>query len=299
MPTPPCIVNIDRTRRELKPHGTPEFPCAGYVTRYTAAPDSCVPWHWHEEMELWLVASGTARVRVPSKTLLLRAGDCVAFNAGTLHCGDTDDHCEIRALVFSPRLIAGAEDSVFSTRYMRPLTRCAAFDTYRFDAEEIQTAREVCARAFAALEAEAPDYEFEVREALTRVCMLLFRRFAPDAGEAAPPDRDAERLRAMLDFIHENYERPIALCEIARAANISQRECLRCFGRALRMSPVQFLIQFRVMRGAQLLREQPDLSVSQVAAACGFDSPSNFSRTFRRFFGVSPRAYRSRAVGDT
>ena len=50
----------------------------------------------------------------------------------------------------------------------------------------------------------------------------------------------------MLAFIHENYERPIQLCEIARAANVSARECLRCFQRAIQTPPMQYLLKYRV-----------------------------------------------------
>ena len=45
-----------------------------------------------------------------------------------------------------------------------------------------------------------------------------------------------------------------------------------------------------------MLRANPGFSVSQIAAACGFDSPSNFSKMFRRFYGLSPREYRQRGA---
>ena len=41
---------------------------------------------------------------------------------------------------------------------------------------------------------------------------------------------------------------------------------------------------------------RPDESIAQVAAACGFDSPSNFSQQFRRFYRCTPREYRLRGA---
>ena len=58
---------------------------------------------------------------------------------------------------------------------------------------------------------------------------------------------------------------------------------------------MQYLLKYRVQRGAEFLRERPG-TVAQAAAACGFDSPSNFSKMFRRFYGLSPREYRQRGA---
>ena len=69
-----CVFDVDHTRRELQAHGTPEFPCAGYETLYTAGPEGDICWHWHEDMELWQVLEGEMELRVPGRALLLRAG---------------------------------------------------------------------------------------------------------------------------------------------------------------------------------------------------------------------------------
>lgn len=46
------------------------------------------------------------------------------------------------------------------------------------------------------------------------------------------------------------------------------------------------------LQGAAMLLAEPEKSIAQVAADCGFDSPSNFSMMFRRFYGQAPREYR-------
>ena len=288
-----CVFNVDHTHRELKPHGTPDFPCGGYETPYTSAPGGGMRWHWHEDMEFLYVCEGTIGLRVPGRTLLLKAGDCAAVNANVLHAGETGGHCRLRALVFDPALIAGGADTAFARRYIRPLTACAAFDACTFPGEgEAQAA---FARAFEAMSTGAMGYEFTVRAALSSLCLALCRRFVPEGQADATPGQDGGRLRAMMAFIHENYARPIQLCEVARAANVSPRECLRCFQRGIQTPPMQYLLKYRVLRGAEMLRACPADTVAQVAAACGFDSPSNFSKNFRRFYGLAPKDYRRQA----
>ena len=50
-------------------------------------------------------------------------------------------------------------------------------------------------------------------------------------------------------------------------------------------------------QAADALLARPADSIAQIAAGCGFDNPSNFSQQFRRFYGCSPRAYRTRKRG--
>ena len=75
-----CVFDVDHARRELQDHGTPEFPCAGYETLYTAGPDGDIRWHWHEDLELWHVLEGQIELRAPGRVLTLRAGGCAAVN---------------------------------------------------------------------------------------------------------------------------------------------------------------------------------------------------------------------------
>ena len=63
-----CALNLNRTGRELQPHGTPDFPCAGYSSVYTDSAGDVVPWHWHEDLEIIYVESGHLRLQVPGKT---------------------------------------------------------------------------------------------------------------------------------------------------------------------------------------------------------------------------------------
>ena len=65
-----------------------------------------------------------------------------------------------------------------------------------------------------------------------------------------------------------------------------------CFQKTLQISPVQYLLKYRIMQGAEMLLADSTSSVSEVATYCGFDSPSNFTKMFKRFYNCTPREYR-------
>jgi AraC family L-rhamnose operon regulatory protein RhaS len=58
------------------------------------------------------------------------------------------------------------------------------------------------------------------------------------------------------------------------------------------LTPMQYINRCRVQSAAQLLVEEPDLSITDVAAACGFSTSQYFATTFRKHQGSSPKAYR-------
>lgn len=79
---------------------------------------------------------------------------------------------------------------------------------------------------------------------------------------------------------------------IARHAGMSVATLSRRFREHMRLSPGEFLAQLRISRACKLLKDTP-LNVTEVAMGCGYDSPSAFSRAFRRQMNMSPTAYRN------
>ena len=288
-------INVSRDRRELKLHGTAEFPCAGYRSTITSRAGHRIPWHRHEEIEVLYLASGSLELCLLGRTNHLRAGDGAFINTNVLHMACSVDRCDLCSLVFRPSLIAGAADSVFERKYVRPLVESATVKgvLLRRESEGDAEALRHLEAAFQAMSAGEGGYEFTVRSCLSSLWYLLYTWKETDLTDSPVhvSPADTVRLKAMLDFIHAHYAQPLTLSEIAQAANIGERECLRCFRRTIDLSPKQYLQQYRIAEAAVFLREG-ELSVAEVALRCGFDSPSNFAQTFRRYYHCSPRDFR-------
>ncbi len=90
-------------------------------------------------------------------------------------------------------------------------------------------------------------------------------------------------------------ENPAVYCtsrRIARALGISTQSLNRRFQRLAGESLGLFLRQQRICRARDLLNTTP-LSVKEIAAHCGFSSPSTFSRAFKQLLKSPPRRYRA------
>lgn len=101
----------------------------------------------------------------------------------------------------------------------------------------------------------------------------------------------SDRIKTMMEFVASHYQEKVTLEQIAAAAFISPRECSRCFQENLGQSPFSYLTDYRLRQACSLLSHTA-LSVTQVGAACGFNSSSYFGQTFRQAFGCTPKEYR-------
>lgn len=77
---------------------------------------------------------------------------------------------------------------------------------------------------------EPPGFEFIVREKLSCICFFLSQKFKEEMViSSSTSGQNDLRIKKMLEYIHQNYSSEITLPEIARTADIGERECLRCF----------------------------------------------------------------------
>jgi len=123
------------------------------------------------------------------------------------------------------------------------------------------------------------------------------------AHRAACARLEALRQRLAGDFVDALVERLLdgggdtgaTLGEVARRLRLSSRTLVRRLG--ARGTSYRALLESHRRRRAVELLVQPHLSVAEIAERLGYEAPTNFGRACRRWFGVSPRAYRARYAG--
>jgi len=132
-------------------------------------------------------------------------------------------------------------------------------------------------------------------ESLTNVFAVhLLRQYAAAKPklpmyEGGLPQR---QLLQVLDYINDYLDQNIKLADLAALLDMSQFHFCHLFKQAIGTSPHHYLLQQRVERAKQLLK-QTDRSIMEIAFLCGFNSHSHLSKQFRQLTGVTPRVYRA------
>ena len=101
-----------------------------------------------------------------------------------------------------------------------------------------------------------------------------------------------QRLKRILRYIDDNLAQKISLVDLAAIAGLSQHHFARAFKQSLCSSPHQYIIQTRVVRAQQLLKNT-EKDINEVAIACGFSNQSHLHRHFKKQTGITPRQFAS------
>lgn len=288
-------IQINQQRQELQMIEQPSFPLLANAGDIRGFFTGCIPSHWHRELEIFELMEGSVQIGVGERTITLHAGDGCFINSGILHSfvSALPRPCIYRSFVVDAGLIGGMPGSVFDTVYLRPLIEQGP-PFLTFEAAEANAIFfDTFQRAFSACEREDFGYEFELRAALSSLLLFVLQK-----AQVTPSTRmsaiSETRLKQMLAWIDQHMEEPVDVRHIADAANICPRECQRMFRRYLHASPVEYVLRRRIFFAANLLTTT-DRSVTDIALACGFSSPSYFTKKFHEIAGAAPLAYRRAA----
>lgn len=101
------------------------------------------------------------------------------------------------------------------------------------------------------------------------------------------------KLSLVIQMMEQNIEEPVSPSILASDVGMSTRQLERLFRRYLNRSPKRYYMELRLQRARNLLM-QTDMSVINVALACGFASPSHFSKCYRAHYDTTP--YRERGA---
>ena len=283
--------HLSHSQRELQPHGTAQFPCAGYIYHCLASHDRHIPWHWHEELEIIYIEKGDIELRIFGESHSLTNGDLVIINGNVLHSLIGAPEGTLQSFVFSPLLLTGDSRSSFGEKYITPLISNPHFICSI--QSQNNSYNSAFTKAFEAISKQTFAYEFIIREELSRILLGIYPAFkSPLYTKSASLTTDYQRMELMISFIHTHFGENITLSSISQIGQIGERECLRCFKRTIGESPIQYLLKYRLAQSAHMLLNRPELNLAEIAAFCGFDSPSYYSKQFHRYYKCSPRNYR-------
>lgn len=98
------------------------------------------------------------------------------------------------------------------------------------------------------------------------------------------------QLREVLDYIHHRLDHSLHLAELAGVSGLSQYHFSRLFQQSTGTAPYQHVLQQRMKRAIQLLRQRK-YTVAETALLVGYTDQSRFAKHFKRHFGLTPKQF--------
>ncbi|MDC6166670.1 AraC family transcriptional regulator [Paucibacter sp. XJ19-41] len=155
----------------------------------------------------------------------------------------------------------------------------------------------------ASLAQRTDDMGLMMQQALLDTLRLHLADVLLCAGPSAPPRPSAQTFSArqkglLSDYIEAHVGGTITVEALAAVTGQSMARFLECFKTSFGTTPWQYVLRFRLARGQHLLTSS-SASITAIASAVGFSSPSHFATAFSRLLGVSPAQYRSGRVAES
>lgn len=266
-----------------------EYP---YTYHFVDLSRTVVPWHWHEALEFNLVVEGAVKVSTANQSYIFHKNEGFFINSNVLVSMENEEGCILDSHLFHPVFLSGHFKSIYETKYLNPVTQNRSLELICLRRESECQAQILNKLQHLSRLQQKEDTEFHTRNLLSEIWLLLLEEIKhADRSIFQSPRKNQDRILTMIAFIQENFAEKLTLEEIADAASVSTRECLRCFQSSIHQTPTDYLIEYRVQASKKLL-ETTQLPITEIALRCGFNSNSYYTRIFRRSCGKTPNAYR-------
>lgn len=283
------------SKEELLPDFVEEFPYIASRVQLDKYIGRFVPWHWHRAVELFYMESGSLTYYTPHGEIVFPAGSGGMVNSNVLHMtkamSQTEDNIAF-IHIFDTSLLAGEQGSRLERKYITPIVTAPQIEIIPvFPGNERQDkVLELILEAFS-LSGDEFGYEMKLRELLSEIWLLLFELSRSMQEKGGKYNKNNDKIKLMMAYIHEHYSEKISISELAAAAYLSERECFRVFHDCLHTTPVEYIKTYRLQAACQMLARGQE-PVTVISQACGLGSSSYFGKVFREYAHCTPLEYR-------
>lgn len=250
--------------------------------------------HYHDAQEINLIKSGSGFYIINGERYEFGAGDIFMLNSNDLHCAYETRDLVILVIMFDAAWFYS--NLQFEPQLLAPFSEIGLHFTNKLDCahEKAPLLRELLHEMQREHDAEQASYGTVVYAKL--LCFLsYFNRYLRQENlrgrKSAVSEPHLEKIRTVLDAIHERYAHPWTLEELAASAYLSPSHFSSLFVSIVGMSPIEYLIRLRLDKACHMLKNS-DEKIVNIAMECGFRTLSNFNRLFKRNIGTEPRRFR-------
>lgn len=281
-------------------HRNRMFPLSEFVDYFDTFPDGCFLNHWHPELELHVILNGSVEYNINGTSYIVGKGCGIYIASSMVHMAKSLSENTIGYdITVSLQFLSSLIQYTNCEQYLAPLftqkPECLLITPNRKEGFHILDSL----RKMHDAENAHAAYELFFLEhfiCILRNLLALFPRSLEDPEDSSKLFRK-ERMKDMIDYIHQNYSQSITIQDIASAANISKSECYRCFSEFSEMTPTDYINKFRLQQAARLLVTS-DQSMADICFMTGFNNTSYFAKKFKEHYRTSPTAYRASKVQE-
>ena len=265
---------------EKKQHGSYDFPIQFYhVTKYH--PQYEMQPHWHKEFEIIRVLSGSFSIYIENLNHKLNPGDIAVVECGMLHRG-TPDNCVYECIVFDMGMLRKKHSDILSMYLVPIINRTVNIKGEFFD---------IVSELFETMKCTSEYYQLKVYSLIYKFFSCLYTSgFVTKAVRDLHAGKQIKVLMELLDWIDANYTESITLKDLSKVSGMNEKYLCRFFKEFTSRTPIDYINNLRIESACHELNTN-GLTITEAALESGFNDLSYFSKSFKKYKGVTPREY--------
>lgn len=230
--------------------------------------------HWHEDLQFVLCTKGYVSYQINGIEYELKEKEALFINKGALHMSsDMSEDGEYVTLTFLEDLLFFFKESRMKYKYVWPYTRMDFLRCY-----EIKGKNQILEYLYDIYNIYlngSSMFEYDISVLITMIWRHLVESLSTIDFTPIKDIERQERVQVMLVYIHTYYADDLSLKDIADAGIMSIAQCNRCFNKMLNVTPYEYLIQYRLQKATNLLKDAT-LNVTEISEIVGFNNVTHF-----------------------
>lgn len=251
--------------------------------------------HYHDYYEIYYMLSGKRIYFIRDRTYSIEQGDLVFIRKHELHkTMQTGDSSHERLIIHFDDIMLARLAGKHADLLLTPFRQQSHI--IRLPRQEQLAADQIMRRLLTEIRQQPDGYELFPPYAVTEL-LLIAARYTQQ-HELAPLHHTTPmhaKISEVIRYINAHFAEPLRLGGLAEHFFISPCYLSRMFKEMTGFTFSDYVILTRIKEAQRLLRETTG-SITDIAAAVGFDNFSHFGKTFKKITRVSPRGYRKQYV---
>lgn len=237
------------------------------------------PEHMHTYYEMYYLSSGNAIHFVDNEILKLKTGDLVFIEKGLIH------KTIYEVGVFTERFLICFDDWFIGEGYTELLKDLGVRKHFKLSALKQLDTKMLLQKMYTEYNQEQSEYLSMCKNLLGELLIILHRQ-RPSNREKTLSENETI-IQAAAKFIAENFSAPLTLTSLAAKFAMSPSYFSKTFKALTGFGVSEYITLTRIAEAEKLLKTQR-LSITKIAAQCGFNDSNYFASVFKKRKGITP-----------
>lgn len=253
--------------------------------------------HWHQDIEFIYIVDGEMMYFVDGENHLLQKGMGIFVNSQQLHYGysSSGKNCEFQVFMFHPSLLCS--NPYIESKYVTPIItnknyKCIVLNSKSSWMAEILN---LLQKTFSLLQKKEKSFELKSQINISSLWLLIYENSTFNSITSAADNKLVFELKSMITYMQNHYNEKILLSDIASSGAVCRSKCCSLFKKYLNTTPNEYLNKLRLQKSIELLAN-PNLTIIEIAFACGFSNASYYTEMFHKIIGMTPKEFRAKNI---